>query len=184
MTREALIQRLSDIEWEDFEVKQAHTDIPKNTWETVSAFANTAGGWIIFGIQQHGKYFEIKGVKHPEKIEQDFTSTLRGEKFNVKLLPKCHKYGLEEGTVLAFYIPLSDKKPVYFNTLSNTFIRTASGDQRATKEEIDAMYRDQAFVRSLPSWCPALLHSKFMLPLCNNTGNTSTVIILATVITG
>lgn len=47
--------------------------------------------------------------------------------------------------MLAFYIPLSDKKPVYFNALSNTYIRTASGDQRATKEEIDALFRDQAF---------------------------------------
>jgi hypothetical protein len=37
------------------------------------------------------------------------------------------------------------KRPVFYNTLANTFIRTASGDQKATKEEIDAMYRDQTF---------------------------------------
>lgn len=145
MTREALIKKLEDIEWEDFEVKEAYSEIPKNVWETVSAFSNTSGGWIILGIRQNGKKYEIKGVKNPEKLEQDFTNTLRGEKFNVKILPKCFKYDFDEGTVLAFYISLSDKKPVYFNTQSNTFIRTASGDQRATKEEIDALYRDQAF---------------------------------------
>jgi hypothetical protein len=29
MTREALLKKLEDIEWEDFEVKEAHSEIPK-----------------------------------------------------------------------------------------------------------------------------------------------------------
>ncbi len=145
MTRETLIKKLEDIEWEDFEVKEAHAELPKNIWETVSAFSNTSGGWIMLGIKQAGKKYEIKGVANPEKLEQDFINTLRGDKFNVKIRPLCRKYNFPEGTVLAFYIPLSDKKPVYYNTQANTFIRTGSGDQKATKEEIDAMYRDQAF---------------------------------------
>lgn len=145
MNKKQLIQQLRDIEWEDFEVKEAAGGLPKNTWETVSAFANTAGGWIVLGIQQKGNQFVIKGLPAPGKTEQDFINTLRGEKFNTKIRPACRKYSFPEGTVLAFYIPLSDKKPVYFNTLTNTFVRTASGDQRATKEEIDALYRDQAF---------------------------------------
>ena len=73
MTREDLISQLSDIEWEDFEVKQARSEIPKNVWETVSAFSNTAGGWLVFGVKKNGKQYEIVGVKKPEKIEQDFT---------------------------------------------------------------------------------------------------------------
>jgi ATP-dependent DNA helicase RecG len=145
LTQKELILKLSDIEWEDFEAKEAQSEIPKNSWETVSAFSNTSGGWLIFGIKKIGKKYEIVGVKNPEKIEQDFTNTLRGEKFNVKIVPLCKYYKFKEGNVLAFYIPLSDKKPIYFNTQANTFIRTASGDQRATKEEIDAMFRDQAF---------------------------------------
>jgi len=145
MTSDQLISKLSDIEWEDFEVKAARSDVPKNVWETVSAFSNTGGGWLVFGVKKEGKKYEIVGVNNPEKIEQDFTNTLRGDKFNVKIVPECKKYDFPEGTVLAFYIPLSDKKPVYYNTLANTFIRTASGDQKATKEEIDAMFRDQAF---------------------------------------
>jgi len=145
MTSDQLISKLSDIEWEDFEVKEARSEVPKNVWETVSAFSNTAGGWLVFGVKKDGKKYEILGVKNPEKIERDFTNTLRGEKFNVKIIPECKKYDFPEGTVLAFYIPLSDKKPIYYNTQVNTFIRTASGDQKATKEEIDAMYRDQSF---------------------------------------
>ena len=162
MTRQALIAKLSDIEWEDFEVKEARHELPKSIWPTVSAFSNTAGGWIILGVQEIGKRYEIKGVAHPGKLEQDFTNTLRGDKFNVSIRPTCKKYVFPEGTVLAFYVPLSDKKPVYYNTQANTFIRTASGDQRATKEEVDAMYRDQAFgTRSsnvVPNATPQQIH--------------------------
>ena len=34
MTKEGLIGRLQDIEWDDFEVKKAKTALPKNIWET------------------------------------------------------------------------------------------------------------------------------------------------------
>ena len=146
MTRDQLIAKLADIEWEDFEVKEAKSDIPKNAWETVSAFSNTAGGWLVFGVKKAGKAFFIVGVDNPEKIEQDFTNTLRTtDKFNTLIIPKCLKYDFEGNTVLAFYIPVSAQKPVYFNSIKNTFVRTASGDNRATQAEIDAMFRDQAF---------------------------------------
>ncbi len=145
MTKEELFNKLDEIEWDDFEVKAAGKEIPKNTWETVSAFSNTAGGWLVFGVTQKKWGFAITGVENPEKIEQNLTTTLRGEKFNRKLIPLCRKYELEDKTVLAFYIPMAENKPIYFNVQTNAFIRTGSGDQRATKEEIDAMYRDQAF---------------------------------------
>ena len=47
---------------------------------------------------------------------------------------------------LHFYISSSPIKPVFFsNNLANTFIRTSSGDQRATDMEILAIQCDQAF---------------------------------------
>ncbi|MDD2589548.1 MAG: ATP-binding protein [Fermentimonas sp.] len=69
MTKAELITRITEIEWEDFEVKTAASEIPKSSWETVSAFANTNGGWLIFGIKQIGNSFEITGVNNAEKIE-------------------------------------------------------------------------------------------------------------------
>ena len=60
MNKEELIKRLEDIEWEDFEVKEAKSEIPKNSWETVSAFSNTAGGGLIFGVKKTGtKYSHL-----------------------------------------------------------------------------------------------------------------------------
>lgn len=52
MTQEELLKRLSDIEWDDFEVKEASGGIPKSMWETVRAFSNIAGGWIILGVKK------------------------------------------------------------------------------------------------------------------------------------
>ena len=147
MDKKELIQKLGDIEWRDFEVKEAKSNVPKNSWETVGAFSNTAGGWIVFGVKKEGKKYELIGVANPEKIELDFLTTLRGDKFNKKIMAEPKKYSLDGKTVLAFYIPsvYARDKPVYFNTLFNTFIRTGSGDQRATREEIDAMYRNSSF---------------------------------------
>ena len=135
MKKAELITRLEDIEWEDFEVKEAKSEIPKNSWETVSAFSNTAGGWLVFGVNKTGKSYKIIGVSNPEKIEQDFTTVLRnGSKFNRKITVKSKKCNFNGKTVLAFYISQQSprEKPVYFNSQKNTFIRTASGDQRAT----------------------------------------------------
>ncbi len=145
MTKDELILKLSDLEWEDFEVKSAKGEIPKDAWETVSAFSNTSGGWLIFGVKQTGKRFEIQGVNNPEKIEQDFLNTIRGGKFNVFVPTRQAKHTIDGNTVLAFYIPVSKNKPVYYNSPANTFIRRGSSDHRATKEEIDSMYRDQTF---------------------------------------
>ena len=145
MTRDDLIKRLQDIEWDDFEVKQAKSELPKNIWETVSAFSNTSGGWIVLGVSQQGKEFEITGVGNAEKLEQDFFSVLRSQKFNAILSAKVHKYEIDGKKVLAFFVPSSLKKPIYYNNPTNTFIRCGSGDQRATNSEITTMFREQSF---------------------------------------
>ena len=72
MTKDELIAKLKDIEWDDFEVKEVANGLPKSIWETVSAFSNTSGGWIVLGVKQVGKKFEITGVQNGEKIESDF----------------------------------------------------------------------------------------------------------------
>ena len=73
MTKEELLIKLRNIEWDDFEVKEAKGELPKNIWDTVSAFANTSGGWIVLGIHEDRKKgkseYVITGVGNPEKIE-------------------------------------------------------------------------------------------------------------------
>ena len=69
MTREEFVHRLTDLEWEDFEVKTAKGEVPKSSWETVSAFSNTSGGWLVFGIKQTGKEKIIVSLQN---VYEDF----------------------------------------------------------------------------------------------------------------
>ena len=146
MTKEDLLRRIQDIEWDDFEMKTSQDKLPNDVWETVSAFSNTSGGWIVLGVHQHGKSFDVTGCCNAEKTESDFLNTIRnGQKFNVKLAAYGKKYNVDGKIVLAFYVPSSLFKPVYYGNTVNTFIRSGSGDRRATDMEIMSMMRDQSF---------------------------------------
>jgi ATP-dependent DNA helicase RecG len=66
-------------EWKDIEFKEARTDVPKSAFETVSAFANTRGGRLVFGVAQRGQVYEVTGVENPEKVQNDFLSVLHAD---------------------------------------------------------------------------------------------------------
>jgi len=38
MNKQELIEKLQDIEWEDFEVKEAKSEVPKNSWRVFLHF--------------------------------------------------------------------------------------------------------------------------------------------------
>jgi ATP-dependent DNA helicase RecG len=68
------------------------SELPKSAWETRQRFCQQCRGWIVFGLSQNKKVFEISGVQNPEKIEQDFVTVLRSKnKFNVTITPECKK---------------------------------------------------------------------------------------------
>ncbi len=134
MTKEKLLERLKDVEWDDFEVKEASGGLPKSVWETVSAFSNTTGGVIVLGIKERkseeGATYQIVGVANAEKMEQDFIVTLRSRsKFNS--IVSCHpmKFEIDGKTILAFEIPVSAQRPVAIKSTGDVYIRTGSGDQ-------------------------------------------------------
>ena len=150
MTKEELLQRLNDIEWDDFEVKEASGGLPKSIWETVSAFSNTSSGWIILGVKENrdesGTTYIVTGVPNAEKMEQEIISTLRSRtKFNALISGKAKQYDIDGKKVLAFEIPLSPHRPVALKGNGDVYIRTGSGDVLASDLEIDAIIRDSAF---------------------------------------
>ena len=107
MTKEELLSRLNGIEWNDFEIKEAKNEVPKSAWETVSAFSNSYGGWIVFGVKEKrggGKStYDIQGVDQPEKIEQDFVTVLRSHaKFNQRISVQAAKFEIDGKIVFAF----------------------------------------------------------------------------------
>ena len=67
MNKTELLQKLHDIEWDDFEVKEARKELPKNIWESVSAFANSSGGWIVLGVPSIRKILRLSELKMRKK---------------------------------------------------------------------------------------------------------------------
>lgn len=150
MTREELLTRLKRYEWTDFECKKAHRDVPKDAYATVSAFANTQGGWLLFGVSENAGELEVTGVdpKAFDRVQNDFLSTLRGgQKLNHIINAEPHVYELDGNRILAFYIPesLRHQKPVYLNSNPReTYLRRAACDERVTDAELQRFLRDNA----------------------------------------
>jgi ATP-dependent DNA helicase RecG len=72
MTIEELLKALELGEDQDLEFKAAQGGLPRSVWETVSSFANTAGGNIILGVAEQSGKFEIVGINKPQTLIKDF----------------------------------------------------------------------------------------------------------------
>lgn len=146
MTRDELIEKLKGFEWNDVEFKEAAREVPKDAWSTVSAFSNTAGGSLIFGVRYTNGVHEIVGVIEVDKVQNDFLSAIRGmQKLNraISVTESFIKEG--EATLLVFHIPEArrQEKPVYLHgDIKQTFIRRGGGDEKCRSEEIECFLRD------------------------------------------
>lgn len=150
MTRDELITRLKGYEWTDFECKKARSDVPKDAYSTVSAFANTQGGWLLFGVSEQDGELKVTGVdpKAFDRVQDAFLTTLRGgQKLNQIVYAEPHVHELDDKRILAFFIPEAGRyqKPVYLNrNPRDSFVRRAARDERMTDNELQRFLRDAA----------------------------------------
>ena len=146
MEKAELIERLKGYEWADIEFKKAQKGVPESAYETVSAFSNTEGGWLVFGVQDRGGGFEIVGVLEVDKVQNDFLSALRtGQKLNRVIAAKERLIEEDGKALLVFHIPEARRqdKPVYLGgDIRKSFIRRGAGDERCTPAEIERLLRD------------------------------------------
>ena len=148
MEKAELVERLKGYEWNDVEFKRAQRGVPDSAYETVSAFSNTEGGWLVFGIRDGARGFEIVGVLDVDKVQNDFLSVLRsGQKLN-RIIAVDERLIEDDGkTLLVFRIPevRRQDKPVYLGgDIRRSFIRRGAGDERCTQTEIERLLRDAA----------------------------------------
>ena len=148
MEKAELIERLKGYEWNDVEFKGAQRGVPDSAYETVSAFSNTEGGWLVFGVRDGAGGYEIVGVLEVDKVQNDFLSVLRsGQKLN-RVIAVDERLIEDDGkALLVFHIPEARRqdKPVYLDRdIRRSFIRRGAGDERCTQTEIERLLRDAA----------------------------------------
>ena len=118
MTQDELLELLNAHEWRDVEFKEAQKAVPRNAYETVSAFANTDGGYLVFGVRKNGQDFEVVGVLDVDKVQSDFLTTLR-QPSKLSAIVGVHedlkKYGASD--LLIFFVPEVHRaqKPVFLH---------------------------------------------------------------------
>lgn len=150
MTKEDLISRLKGYEWTDFECKKARSEAPKDAYSSVCAFANTQGGWLLFGVSEKHGELDITGVDPSafDRVQNAFLTTLRsGQKFNRLINAVPHVYELDGKRILAFFIPELSRhqKPVYLNgNTRDTYVRRGARDERVTDAELQRFLRDSS----------------------------------------
>ena len=151
MTRDELLARLKSIEWNDIEFKEASWEVPKSALPTVSAFANTDGGHLVFGVKEVNGTYLVSGVIGADKVQNDFLGQLRDRnKISIFLPIGADLLGLEEGTVIVFYVPEArrNEKPVYLDgNPKRSYIRRGSRDDMCTGDELIRFMRDASDTR-------------------------------------
>ncbi len=145
LSRADLLARIKSYEWSDLEVKAARNEVPRDAFETISAFANTDGGHLVFGVQQQEDQFEIVGVLAIDKVQNDLLSALRSrEKISYQIPTSDDVIETETGRLLVFYIPEAPRqhKPVHLNgDIRRSFIRRGAGDHKCSADDIRRFLR-------------------------------------------
>ncbi len=148
MNQEELLARLNGLEWNDFECKRAQRGVPEDAYKTVSAFANTAGGWLVFGVSEVNHNLAVTGVEEPDKVQNDFLAVLRGgQKLNRVIAVQAHRFEVDGKHVFAFYVPEMARadKPLYLKgDPRQSYVRRGAGDEQCTQSELERFLRDAA----------------------------------------
>jgi len=155
VTAENFWDRLKYGEHLTLECKKAESNLPNSVWETYSAFANTVGGTILFGVEEHRKEkdpekrFTIANIDNPQARLKEFWDIINNNnKVSISILRDADvgTCVIDGKTVICIEVPQADytQKPVYINgnPMSGTFKRNHEGDYHCRESEIKAMFRD------------------------------------------
>ncbi len=154
MTASEILEMLKYGEHIHLECKKAEPTLPNSVWETYSSFANTDGGLILFGIEEHikeadfNRRFTFVQIKNPMQRIKDFWNTINSDKVSSNILVDADVGTCEinDTTIIWINVPQANYKqrPVYINgnPIKGTFKRNYEGDYHCTEDEVKSMMRD------------------------------------------
>lgn len=132
------------------EAKKAIGGLPHSIWETYSAFANSFGGVILLGVEEHAdKSLHPINLPDPEDMISEFWNIINNpKKVSVNILSDRNVtiHEVDGNRFISIEVPRASRsdKPVYIdgNPISGSYRRNGEGDYKCTKEEVQAMTRD------------------------------------------
>ncbi|HBS82992.1 MAG TPA: AAA family ATPase [Halomonas campaniensis] len=139
MTTATIEQRLSEPEGKQLEFKRDLSS-PKPLMKTLVAFANTAGGQLIIGVDDDGT---VLGVDDPLDMEERLTSMI-ADAIHPRLLPNIELVSVGEHTLVCIEVFLSSARPHFFKALgeeNGVLVRLGSSNRQAGLALIQEMQR-------------------------------------------
>ena len=117
---------------------------PKNILKTLVAFANTAGGRLLIGIENDTR--EILGVKDPLD-EEERLCNLIADNIEPRLVPNVELFSLEDKTLLSAEVYPSGLRPHWMRKEGpdeGVYVRLGSTNRKADRELIAELKRTTA----------------------------------------
>ncbi|MDO4791367.1 MAG: ATP-binding protein [Buchananella hordeovulneris] len=142
--------RLLGAEPQRVEVKAAEKGLGSSVWESVSAFANTAGGTLILGLDESVGFAPVKGFQASKRLQSLHSGLAEGEGQKVSPIPlvRADIFPFEgESLVVAEVSPLNYETsespgPCYVMSKgkeNGSFKRVGNQDRLLTRNEIFAV---------------------------------------------
>ena len=113
---------------------------PTGFLRTVTAFANTAGGTILIGVEDRSRH--VVGVGNPLELEER-AANLISDSISPRLIPEIELLCYRDTHVLAVRVYPSANRPHHLGPVpeSGTYVRVGSTNRRADGDLIDEMRR-------------------------------------------
>lgn len=129
----------------DVEVK---SNVGKSILETLSAFANGAGGLIVVGLEEKSGFQPVSDFD--PQAAQDALIT-RGEQLTPAVRPFIQILPFEDSLVVAARVAPADERPCYVTArglYKGSYIRTGEAERPLTRYEVDRLLEEH----KQPTW--------------------------------
>ena len=145
-----LLRETTDLEAKAAQGRDGQGALPQSVWETYSAMANTEGGTILLGVEEHddGSLRPV-GLRNPDAVLKDFwNGVYNPQRVNANVLPPSATRieEIEGAHIVVIEIPRVHRslRPVYLgaNPLTGTYRRNHEGDYRCPPEVVRRLIAD------------------------------------------
>lgn len=146
---DTLLNLLQLGEDQEVEFKSAAGGLPRSLWESLSAMANSEGGWLVLGVAERRGVFTLEPLRNTSAMLKTFWDTHNNP--GKLSTPLCRdsdvsRVSIEGGEVLVIQVPRANRqqRPVFINgnPLTGSYKRNHEGDYRCTEAEVRQMLRD------------------------------------------